>query len=374
MEIYPEKGRYLPGQPIELTIVYDGDAERFRVSVFALDECVHVLTVEKTGERTSVTLPPVDECFAGLGVVCQTETGEQAACAVDVQGKLRVFRYGFLSDFSKDEESEADVFAMTKHHVNAVQFYDWSYRHDTLVAPQTEYADMMGKQNSLDTIKRKIKACHARGMRALGYGAVYAASEPFAKQHADWRLYAHKDEPLRFIDVFAIMNLESAWQIHLIGQYRNAMETAGFDGVHMDTYGFPKTALNAGGDVVHLENDFVPLIEETRNALPDATLVFNNVGNWPVDKTMHAPIDAVYIEVWPPHECYCHIKQLILQAKAAQKPVVLAAYPAPFRTDAPERALNAQLVLMSTIAAHGTRVLRRLHMPDGQTGDAFTSV
>ncbi len=357
MEIYSKKGRYLSGEPIELTIVYNGDAERFRVSVVKLDECVRSLTVEKTGEKTSVTLPPIGESFAGLGVVCQTETGEQAACAVDIQKELRVFRYGFLSDFSKEEASEADVLAMAKHHINAVQFYDWSYRHDTLIAPQIEYADMMGKQNSLDTIKRKIEACHTLGMHALGYGAVYAASEPFAKQHADWRMYAHKDEPLRFIDVFAIMNLESQWQNHLIGQYRNALEIAGFDGIHMDTYGFPKTALNAEGDMVYLEEDFAPLIEGTRSALPNATLVFNNVGNWPVDRTMRAPVDAVYIEVWPPYGRYCHIKQLILSAKAAQKPVVLAAYPAPFRTDTPERALNAQLVLMSAIAAHGATQL-----------------
>ncbi len=38
---------------------------------------------------------------------------------------------------------------------------------------------MMGKRNSLTVIRRKIAACHARGMRALGYGAVYAASEAF---------------------------------------------------------------------------------------------------------------------------------------------------------------------------------------------------
>lgn len=357
MEIYPEKGRYRPGEPIELTIVNDGDAERFRVSVFTLDECVCSLTVKKTGMCTRVTLPPVDESFAGLGVVCQTELDEHAACAVDVQKELRVFRYGFLSDFSKDEANETDVLAMAKHHINAVQFYDWSYRHDTLVAPQSEYEDMMGKQNSLDTIKRKIEACHTRGMRAIGYGAVYAASESFAKQHADWRLYAHRNEPLRFIDVFAIMNLESAWQSHLIGQYCDATERVGFDGIHMDAYGFPKTALNADGDIVHLEDDFAPLIKETRNALPDATLVFNNVGNWPVERTMRTPVDAVYIEVWPPYERYGHIKQLILNTKTAQKPVMLAAYPAPFRTDTPERALNAQLVLMSAIAAHGATQL-----------------
>ncbi|HWP21949.1 MAG TPA: glycoside hydrolase family 66 protein [Candidatus Cryosericum sp.] len=356
MEIYPEKGQYLPGEPIELTILYDGNADRFRVSVFLLESCLYILEVPRTGTQTRVKLKPVYAEFCGLGILCETECGERACCAADVQGETRAFRYGFLSDFAPEEADEADVLAMAKHHVNAVQFYDWSFRHDTLVSETKEYADMMGKRNSLFVVRRKIEACHKRGMRALGYGAVYAASEAFAAQHEDWRLYARANEPLRFIDVFAIMNLESGWREHIISQYC-AAANAGFDGVHMDTYGFPKTAIDSTGSIVHLEDDFAPLIERTRAALPEATLVFNNVGGWPVERTMDSPVDAVYIEVWPPFERYEHIKQLILSAKAAKKPVVLAAYPAPFRLDTPERALEAQLVLMSAIAAHGATQL-----------------
>jgi len=356
MEIYPEKGRYLHGEDIVLTIQYSGAAEHFRISVFRMDACVQVIEVPRTGERTRVLLSPMADDFCGLGVLCETEDGEHAACAVDIQKDLRVFRYGFLSDFSRAETNESDVLAMAKHHVNAVQFYDWSHRHDSLVAEFDDYTDMMGKPNSLEVIRRKIAACHQRGMRTLGYGAVYAASEAFATQHPEWRLFARASEPIRFIDVFAIMNLRSGWKQHIIAQYRAAVD-AGFDGIHMDTYGFPKTALDASDNIVHLEDDFAPLIEQTRKALPEATLVFNNVGGWPVERTMHAPVDAVYIEVWPPFERYEHLRQLIVSAKQAQEPVVLAAYPAPFRLDTPERALNAQLVLMSTIAAHGATQL-----------------
>lgn len=356
MELYPEKGRYRPGEAITLSIQCDGAAERFQISVFQLDECLQTHVFTKTGFVTRVALPPMNALFSGLGIRCETENGESAACAVDIQAEIKAFRYGFLSDFSCNESNEADVLAMAKHHVNAVQFYDWSYRHDSLVASEAEYTDMMGKSNSFDVIRRKMNACHARGMLALGYGAVYAASEPFAVAHPDWRLFARAGEPIRFIDVFAIMNLESGWREHIISQFLSAVD-AGFDGIHMDTYGFPKTALDAKGMIVHLENDFELLIEEARAALPEATLVFNNVGSWPVGRTMQAPVDVVYIEVWPPYERYAHLRQLITTAKAAKKPVVLAAYPAPFRLDTPERALNAQLVLMSAIAAHGATQL-----------------
>ncbi len=356
MEIYPEKGRYLPGEEILLTIQYNGAAERFRISVFRLDQRVLAFEMGRTGTYTTFALPAQSDGFYGLGVLCEAGDGEYASCALDVQGETRAFRYGFLSDFSHAEASEADVLAMAKHHVNAVQFYDWSFRHDTLVAEFDDYTDMMGKPNSLDVIRRKIAACHTRGMRAVAYGAVYAASEAFATRNPEWRLYARANEPIRFIDVFAIMNLESGWREHIIEQYRAAVD-AGFDGIHMDTYGFPKTALDAAGNIVHLEDDFKPLIEQTRAALPEATLVFNNVGGWPVERTMDAPVDAVYIEVWPPFERYEHLRQLITTAKQAKKPVVLAAYPAPFRLDTPERALNAQLLLSSAIAAHGATQL-----------------
>ncbi len=111
-------------------------------------------------------------------------------------------------------------------------------------------------------------------------------------------MYARKGDPLRFIGVFAIMNLESGWAEHIVSQYR-AVVQVGFDGIHMDTYGFPKTALDASGGTVHLEDDFAPLIQRTRGVLPEATLVFNNVGGWPVERTMESSVDAVYIEVWP---------------------------------------------------------------------------
>ncbi len=44
-------------------------------------------------------------------------------------------RYGFLSDFHPNEAGDSeDIKMMTKLHINLVQFYDWMYRHDDLVA------------------------------------------------------------------------------------------------------------------------------------------------------------------------------------------------------------------------------------------------
>lgn len=356
MNVYSEKGSYRSDEPVFLILQTDDTVGAVELGVWLLTACVFKTRIVRTAAQMRLKLGPFAERFAGYGIVCEADNGETACCAVDVQQERRVFRYGFLSDFDEKDADDADIQALARHHVNAVQFYDWSYRHDCLVAPTQEYLDMMGKRNSLRTIRHKIGACHSHGMLALGYGAVYASSVPFARAHPDWRLYAQKDRPLRFIDVFAIMNLQSRWREHILTEYEKAL-SLGFDGVHMDTYGFPKTACDVGGNVVHLEDGFAMLLAEARARLGNAALVFNHVGGWPLQQLLHAPYDAAYIEVWPPFERYCHLKYLILTAKKSAKPVVLAAYPAAFRTDTPERALHAQLLLMSFIAAHGATQL-----------------
>lgn len=353
MEIYADKGVFRPKEDIILTVTV-AESCRVGITLTRLDEIAGEYAFDCQRGENRLTLPGFDCEMAGFGVLCRGG-GEEARCAFDVQKGLRIFRYGFLSDFSPADADRTDVLSMAKHHVNAVQFYDWSYRHDELVAPAEDYRDMMGKHNSLPVIRDKIRACHERGMRALGYGAVYAAGAAYAESHPEQRLYTGAG-PLKFIDVFSIMDLRSDWAEHIIREYQRAAEL-GFDGIHMDTYGFPKTALDCAGHTVHLEDDFPRLIRRTRAALPDSTLVFNNVGAWPVESTMNEPVDAVYIEVWPPYDRYHHLKELILTARRAGKAVVMAAYPAAFRTAGEREALCSQLILSCVFAAHGATQL-----------------
>ncbi|MDR0951480.1 MAG: hypothetical protein LBM18_00955 [Oscillospiraceae bacterium] len=274
-----------------------------------------------------------------------------------------VIRYGFLSDFAPGDEDPADIESMARLHINAVQFYDWSYRHDDLVAPTQQYSDMMGKRNDLAVVREKIRQCHEQGMLALAYGAVYAASADYQRQHPEQSLYSNEGEPLCFIDTFYIMNPSrgNPWRNHILEEYRRTMDELGFDGIHMDTYGWPKAAFDFNGQPVYLEDEFPSLIDEARKiklrsgAAP--FIIFNNVGGWPVSKTMLSAQQAVYIEVWPPYERYFHLGMLISEAKKSGKPVILAAYPAPFRTDAPRRALECQLILSFVIGMHGASQL-----------------
>lgn len=357
MRIIPCKGCFHPGERITFIFHDPEESNTLTIYITNLQETVYTEVFSLSTVSCELTLSRSLFDVGGYGVLCVSDTGKKIRTAFDVQNGNTIPRYGFLSDFFPDDSDDSDIMAMAEHHINMVQFYDWSYRHDHLVTDQEQYSDMMGKHNSLSVIRRKIDACHTAGMKTIAYGAVYAAGEEFASMHPEWRLYAGADQPVRFIDVFSIMNLRSGWREHIIRQYHNAITEMGFDGIHMDTYGFPKTALNHEGKIIHLEEDFPSLITDTRAMLPDATLVFNNVGGWPLECTMNTGVDAVYIEVWPPFDRYYHLKQLILKAKESGKPVILAAYPSAFRTFPKDKALYSELLLMCAIQSHGATQL-----------------
>ena len=370
MDLYPVKAQFLTGEEVVLHLETDGSSyEYVQVSVYRLNELVHQQTIFECCADMQISLGKYDATFAGYGVSATVCTGESSVfleTAFDVvDHPKRSLRYGFVSDFTQEDADNGAVEWLNKCHINMVQYYDWSYRHDQLATDQPFYTDMMGKPICRKTVKDKIEKCADRGMHSIAYGAIYAASKPFFEQHANWAFYNSCGKPFVFIDVFYIMNIakDSPWRDHLIGEYRKAITEMGFAGIHMDTYGFPKTAYSHLGEVperIWLDREIPSLITQTRAQLkganPDPYLIFNNVGNWPVYSTAATEQDAVYIEVWNPYERYSHIAQLIYEARNvanSSKPIILAAYLEPFRKDSAERAMNAARILTAAIVSNG---------------------
>lgn len=369
IDLYPEKAQYLTGESVKIIVRSDAFPPGNSIAelqIYHLDEKVfiHRLPAEQI---MSFILEGFPYEFAGFGAELSVLNNgieiASAKTAFDVVTRhSQMIRYGFLSDFGSEENEYTDVETLRKFHINMVQYYDWSYRHDDLVSSENQYSDMMGRQVDLKTVKTKIDACRRFGIKSLGYGAVYAASRTFYEKHPDWALYTAAGDPFVFIDTFYLMNVaeNSPWHNHIINEYAKAVSQVGFDGIHMDTYGFPKTAFSSAKEIIRLDEQYPHLIEDTKKRLnqiqTDNHLIFNNVGNWPVQSVADTEQDAIYIEVWEPYVQYSHIKQIILEAERScrnEKQVILAAYLAPFRTDTPERALNAALLLTAAIAANG---------------------
>lgn len=383
IDLYPKKAQFASGEPVTICAELNNASNvvrklRLETRVMQLNRTVETGVCElELAASEKVTfeweVSPRNAEFDGYGVDVVLYDEERQldlfSTSFDVVSDWRKsMRYGFLSDFNIVESGiTTDVEYLRKLHVNVVQFYDWMYRHDDLVPPQSEFRDLMNRELSLNVVKEKIALCRMYGMKAIAYGAVYAASREFYEAHKEWALYDSSDKVLELIGLFYIMNIavDSPWHNHILEQYERAVELVDFDGIHMDTYGFPKTAisrLNGTKRVEVLKEQFPVLINHARERLErlkgDVGLIFNNVGNWPLDSVAMAKQDAVYIEMWHPYERYHHIQQVISQAKlqGAGKPVILAAYLKPFR-DLPKsewaKANVSALLLTAVISANG---------------------
>lgn len=370
MDIYPVKAQYLTGENVEICLEPESlQYDMVILSVYRLEEKIWEKTIGTVSLFMKISIGSFEDDFSGYGVVAKLIAREKqdfASTAFDVvRERKKSLRYGFVSDFDTLDGDKKSMDVLRRYHINMVQFYDWSYRHDHLVADSDAYHDMMGKRIDSHVLQKKILEAKSYGMMPVAYGAVYAASEEFYEEHKDWAFYNSTQQVFRFINVFYLMNIEknSPWRKHIIEQYADAIHRLGFSGIHMDTYGFPKTAyshLEHKNKLIHLEEEFPGLIDDTAERFANdeqrPVLIFNNVGNWPVRSTANHGVAAVYIEVWPPYEKYCHIKQLITEAKnilKEDKPVILAAYLAPFRTGTEETGKYAAFLLMAVIFSNG---------------------
>ncbi len=223
----------------------------------------------------------------------------------------------------------------------------------------------MGKTISYEVLHSLIHAVKACGIKALGYGAVYAATKEYALGHSKETLKDSSGGLFSLIDTFFIMNLGNlSWRNQILSQYKYAIQEMGFDGIHMDTYGYPKAGWGYDTEdsefiqYYELDKQFVSFIDEWAKQSTES--IFNNVNAWPMMKTGRADQAATYIEVWKPYTKYYHLRSLILQAKETGKPVILAAYLLPFREQGEEnqeKALITAKILTAMVTSYGATAL-----------------
>ncbi len=284
---------------------------------------------------------PISPRGYGLDVELLSASGErlaQRSAGFDVLDRWTQHpRYGFLTDFEPNRaDGGAALDWLLGYHINGLQFYDWMYRHDQYLTDLEPYIDPLGRLLSIETVNKLITAAHERGMAAMPYTAVYAASIPFYEQHQDWALFQADGSPHFFGNNFLVImdpRPGSSWTEHLLAEFDRILERTEFDGIHLDQYGAPKEGYDAQGNQFSLDQPLADLIDATKAVVTrqrgeDGAVVFNAVTNWPIDTVAPSDQDLVYIEVWPPYTTFAMLAQLITQAQSLGegKPVVLAAY------------------------------------------------
>jgi dextranase len=352
MELLPAKATFAPGEPIEIEV--RDAAESPTVSLWHLSELV--AETEVTTGTTVVRFAPQPE--GGYGVEAGT-----ASTAVDVLADpLARARYGFVSDYAAGRQVGGFAENLRRLHLNAVQFYDWMYRHARLLPPADEFVDALGRPLSLATVRSLARAVTEAGSLPIGYAAVYAVGADEWPQWEEEGLYRATGEPWTLGENF-LWNIDPTaerWQHHFAADLRESAAAVGFAGFHLDQYGAPKLALRADGSHVDLAEAFPALIDRLARELPEARLIFNNVNDFPTWSTAAADQALVYIEVWPPHVRLADLARLIEQARsyAPGKSVILAAYLSVYASDPDERAAcAAQSLLLATVFSHGASAL-----------------
>ncbi|MCC6613422.1 MAG: hypothetical protein IT320_08085 [Anaerolineae bacterium] len=381
LDVAPDKSFYHPGESVRLQVSASGGAQ-VAAQITYLADVVAELTAPVTDGSAELTWTPPVTPMRGYGVDLRLLDDDGAtlastSTAFDVLDHwTQAPRYGFLTDFLPSRADPAETMARAaRYHLNGLQFYDWQYRHETLLPPEGAdvYEDLLGRSMSLEVVRSLIDAAHEYNIAAMPYSAIYGASASFYREHPDWALFRAPDQPYEFGDNYLmIMNPApgSPWTDHLQEEYARVLDETAFDGIHIDQYGAPMRGRDADGHPVRLDEAFPAFINTTAALVDekrgdDGATIFNAVRNWPVGTVASADQDAVYIEVWEPYRYFLDLYRIIAQAQTLGhgKPVILAAY------IAPERAANVRLSTALIFASGGTQI--QLGEPGAMLADPY---
>ena len=349
-ELLPTKASFDPNEPIEIEL--RGAAPAGTLRVWHLAELV-AEEVHKGGSLIRLPRLPA----GGYAV----EWGELRT-AIDVRADSRErLRYGFVASFPPGKELTGLSDTVRRLHLDGVMFYDWAYRHADLMGGGEIYLDPLDQPIALSTVRALVQAVQAAGSRALGYAAVYGVG---AREWDSWKhraLLRADGTPWSLGDFLFIVDPAAPdWLEHFAADLCQSTAALGFDGYHLDQYGYPKRAIRADGADVDVAASIVTMIEKVRAALPEAHLVFNNVNDFPTGLTASAPQDALYVEPWAPQLTLQSLADTVTRGRAAGpgKPFVMAAYQHVYDTAPAAECDRAAALTMATLFSHGgTQIL-----------------
>lgn len=347
-ELLPRRASFRPGEAIEIEV---RGAASGTATVWHLGDLRSEIPYDGSG---SLALPALPE--GGYGVDLGT-LHTAIEVAADPRRRLR---YGFVASYAPGKDVEAVADTVRRLHLTGVQFYDWAYRHADLMGGGETYRDALDQPIALDTVRRLVARVQAAGSRAIGYGAVYAVGPNAWDGWKHRALLKGDGAPYALGDFLFLLDPAAPdWLAHFAADLGRATASLGFDGYHLDQYGYPKRAIRADGTDVDVGESFVALIEAVRAALPQAHLVFNNVNDFPTRLTAQSAQDAVYIEPWAPQVSLQSLADTVTRARAFGngKPVVLAAYQHVYDRAPAAQADLATALTMATLYSHGATQL-----------------
>ena len=364
---YTDKATHKPGTQAKITAEASGDGSvHFSVSHLGMEVASGDATVENG--KATWTYPTPSENNQGYLVTATGADGTHAETAIDASTSWTRFpRMGFLSHFKPTAPQGTDghttyesfLFQQPQdyidklsqdYHINALQYYDWQYRHEQPVAT----GDLADKwplwyrdtYASKKTITDYIQDAGNANMGSLAYSMAYAANDNYDTNTIkdEWRLREDNgsywvrdlgeqwwvptpkgvDKPKSHQFMMNVNNED--WRTYITGQYKTQKTEFKFDGTHIDTLG-QTSKKDASGNPVDLTDGLAALVDDT----------YKNVGgqvgiNLPdgagSEKINKASAAYMYTELWDHNETNAQVASYLQSARnnAGNKPQIVAAY------------------------------------------------
>lgn len=364
---YTDKSTHEPGKQATITAeASTGGTVHFSVSHLGVEIDSGDATVENGKATWTYTTPSEDG--QGYLVTATGGDGTHAETAIDASTSWTRFpRMGYLSHFKPtapegtDGHTTYEGFLFQKpqdyidklsrdYHINALQYYDWQYRHEQPVAT----GDLADKwplwyrdtYASKKTITDYIQDAGKANMGSLAYSMAYAANDNYDTNTIkdEWRLREDNgsywvrdlgeqwwvptpkgvDKPKSHQFMMNVNNAD--WRTYITGQYKTQKTEFKFDGTHIDTLG-QTSKKDASGNPVDLTDGLAALVDDT----------YKNVGgqvgiNLPdgagSEKINKASAAYMYTELWDHNETNAQVASYLQSARnnAGNKPQIVAAY------------------------------------------------
>ncbi|WP_187263766.1 endo-dextranase [Pontibacter beigongshangensis] len=300
-----------------------------------------------------------------------------ATTAVDVSSEWTKFpRYGFLSKFPQlsDEQVNAVMANLNRHHINGIQFYDWHHEHHEPLpvvggTPANSWKDIINRDIYFSTVEKYINSAHSFNMKAMQYNLIYGVWDNAEADGVNREWFIYKDNtrtnrdfhplptPPFLSNIYLVDPSNTGWQQYLINQNKKVYQHLDFDGFHMDQLGDRGVTYKHNGIAFSLAQTYKPFINAVKADTPGKYAVLNAVNQYGQQGIAESASDFLYSEVWGPFDTYNDLANIIKQNNSLSnntKNSVLAAY-MNYDLSNNQGVFNTASVLMTNavIFAHG---------------------
>lgn len=368
--ISTNKAVYQPGESVTFTLnqLPTGTYVRYRF----LNETLK----EEMVSNASWTWQPPSSDFKGYIVELFTRSNNTekaiASIAVDVSSNWSKFpRYGFLSHYDplSEQQMDAVINNLKRHHINGIQYYDWLYEHHqplagTIANPSESWKNIGNQDCRKATVQGYIARAKAAGMKSMFYNlcfGTYANAETDGVK-PEWYMFKdvnHKQKdgfilpkPPFISDLYFTNPGNAAWQQYIAKANDDVYKVYDFDGYHVDQVGERGVLYNYDGSQADLTDGYRSFVEAMKKAHPAKRLVMNAVNQYgQQDNIATTPVDFMYTEVWTGNEGYKDLATIISNNStySGGKSTVLAAYLDYNKAERPGTFNNAGVLLANAV-------------------------